>query len=138
MNVIIDDKIDEACKNFKKIKYLNIDKFKTLDEWLYNESKLFEREINCITKNITFKKFKRGQVIKVNFGINIGGELSHTHFAIVLNKFDNINSSTLTVVPITSKYCINRVYLGKILKDIFPNSEKYILNCYANITQIKQ
>ena len=48
-------------------------------------------------------KFKRGKIIKINFDINIGSELSNIHFAIVLNNDDNNDVDSIAVLPLTSK-----------------------------------
>ncbi len=131
----MNNKIDIACNRYKLIKNSLHPKFCTIDEWLDKESKIFESELS--SKPRTYKKLKRGQIIKVDFGINIGSELCYTHFAIVLNKNDSIYSDNVTVIPITSKRGNNRIALGKILHNVYPNSLKYNLNCYANVTQIK-
>ena len=136
MKVEIEEKkkIEIACERYKRIHKSGFKKFEKLDEWLNKESLLFENEITKIKK--TYHKFKRGQIIKVDFGINVGSELSYTHFAIVLNKKDNINNENLVVIPITSKNGNNRINLGNLLLKAYPNTKKYNLNCYANITQI--
>lgn len=54
-------------------------------------------------KNTRFKKYKKGTVIFVDFGIGIGNEFSHPHFAIVMDNKDNPLKGTLNVVPLTSK-----------------------------------
>lgn len=130
-------KIDIACQKYKLIQKSQTIKFEKIDNWLYKESSIFEKETLINTKKITFPKFKRGQIIKADFGINIGSELSHTHFAIVLNHDDTIFNDNITVIPITSKNGYKRIELGKILIKVVPNDNKYNLNSYANITQIK-
>ena len=129
------DKIDIACKRYKILKNSGYEKFNTIDNWLEKESTIFQNELTNEDK--TYKKLKRGQIIKADFGINIGSELCYTHFAIVLDKNDSIYSDNIMVLPITSKKGNNRINLGKILHEIYPNSLKYNLFCYANITQIK-
>lgn len=131
------DIIDVACKKYKEVKNSGAIKFNTLDIWLDKESNLFKKETETSNKN--YKMFKRGQIIKVDFGINLGAEICYTHFAIVLTKQDSINSDNLTVVPITSKMgkYNKRLSIGKILKSVYPNSKKYNLNCYVNVSQIK-
>lgn len=131
---ILIDKIDTSCRKYKKVQATGIPKFVKLDEWLEKESNIFENETKPRKRN--YPKFKRGQIIKVDFGINIGTELSHTHFAIVLNNDDTINNDNLTVIPITSKKGYKRIPLGKILQKAIPQTEKYNLNCYAILTQI--
>ena len=127
--------IDNACDCYKRVYNKYKPKFLKLDEWLDKESSIFENE--TLNNNGEFPKFKRGEIIKVDFGINIGSELSQTHFAIVLNGDDTINNDNITVVPITSKNGYKRVALGKILKQVIPNTKRYNLDCYAFITQIK-
>lgn len=131
------DLIDLASDNYKAVNKSNVLKFKTLDKWLFKESGIFKKEILVKKSKILFHKFKRGQIVKVDFGINIGSELSYTHYAIVLNKNDNINNNCVLVVPITSKKGKNRVSLGKLLLDAYPDTKKYNLICYANISQIR-
>ena len=135
MNTTVINKIDEACSRYKKVQETKYTKFHKLDDWLYKESIIFEKEVNEQKK--TYKKLKRGQIIKVDFGINIGSELCYTHFAIVLSNNDSIYSDNIIVIPITSKKGKNRIALGRILNKIYPNSSKYNLICYANVSQIK-
>ncbi len=138
MNTIIkENKIDIACNTFKKVKNSKVDKFNKLDEWLYKESNIFNKEVKHISYIKLYPNFKRGQIIRVDFGVNIGTELSYTHFAIVLNSDDSTRNDNITVVPITSKNGYKKIYLGKILKRAMPNTDIYNLNCYAYITQIK-
>ncbi|KRL62760.1 hypothetical protein FC23_GL001231 [Lactobacillus psittaci DSM 15354] len=100
-----------------------ITKFKKLPYWLNFVSKqyIFEKDKKLPTH---YYHFKRGTVIRVNFGINPGSEFSFTHFAIVLDKNDSSRKNTLTVLPLTSKPGINRYCLGK---DIF-NQTVTLLN----------
>ena len=71
--------------------------------------------------------FSRGDIIKVNFGFNIGNELGGLHYCVVLTKYDNTRNGTLNVIPLTSKkenkkYDSSAVNLGNELYNIF--SEK--------------
>ncbi|GAA3611405.1 type II toxin-antitoxin system PemK/MazF family toxin [Secundilactobacillus similis] len=47
--------------------------------------------------------YHRGTVVYVDFGLNVGAELSGPHYGIILNKHDNPVSAKVTVVPLTSK-----------------------------------
>lgn len=51
-------------------------------------------------KNIAYK---RGDIIKLNFGFNIGSEYGGLHYAVVINNKNPHNSSVVTVVPLTSQ-----------------------------------
>ncbi|WMC91213.1 type II toxin-antitoxin system PemK/MazF family toxin [Kineothrix sp. MB12-C1] len=49
------------------------------------------------------KSYKRGDVIKVNLGFNVGSEQGGLRYAIVLDKNNKHNSKTITIVPLTSQ-----------------------------------
>lgn len=94
-NLLISD------KNLKE-KYINFESSRL------QESETLIYEIN--TKPKYFKRYARGRIIKVRFGVNIGSEFSGEHFAIVISKNDTAYSPVLHVIPITSKKhktCIN-------------------------------
>lgn len=58
----------------------------------------FEETFNP-TKNMAYK---RGNIVKVNFGFNIGNEYGGLHYGIVLDKHNAHNSPVVTVIPLTS------------------------------------
>lgn len=69
------------------------------------------------TQNISYK---RGNIIKVNFGFNVGCELGGVHYAVVLDKQNKHSADTVTVIPLISvkegKSTYERdVYLGNEL-----------------------
>lgn len=81
------------------------------------------------------KKYKRGSIIKVNLGFNIGNEEGGLHYCIVLDKANALSSGTLTVIPLTSikenkKYNSSTINLGNEvylnLKNICENRLKKI------------
>ena len=47
-------------------------------------------------------KYKRGDIIKVNLGFNIGNEEGGLHYAVVVDNNNALNSSIITVIPLTS------------------------------------
>ena len=47
--------------------------------------------------------YKRGDIVKLNFGFNIGSEYGGLHYAIVINNKNPHNSSVVTVIPLTSQ-----------------------------------
>lgn len=49
------------------------------------------------------RKYKRGDIVLVNFGYRVGSELGGRHFAIVLDCHNQKNSPIITVVPLSSK-----------------------------------
>lgn len=131
------DKIETACIKYKAVKDSKIKKFSKLDEWLDKESSIFLNETKTNQQTKKYPKFKRGEIIKVDFGINIGSELSHTHYAIILNSDDTNNNDNISVMPITSKNGYKRIPLGKILLKAIPETQRYNLECFGFLTQIK-
>ena len=64
--------------------------------------------------------YKRGDIVFVNFGFNIGSEFGGEHYAVVIDNNNDRNSSTITVVPLSSykpgkEIHPNDLYLGNEL-----------------------
>ncbi|GGG88018.1 hypothetical protein E2558_01780 [Staphylococcus pragensis] len=89
-------------------------KIKYLPEWLdfYTTQLLEENKSNYKL----YSTYKRGTIIYVNLGSNIGNEFSGNHFCIVMDKKDNPKKSTLTVVPLSSK---NSTHYKQLTSSIF-------------------
>ena len=115
-------KLDKAYLNYHNIidrqqKY----KFSYLDEWMLKKSKLLLDEVEQLsmenqeeTKN-KYRVYNRGTIIKVDFGVGLGSEMSQVHFAIVLNNYDNPKNNVLTVIPLTSKKSKYNLNLGNLV-----------------------
>lgn len=129
------ERIDKASEIFKKISepksYHYNQKFRYLPNWLDNTSYFYQKEA---TKHLpqNYYYFKRGTVIRVNFGTNLGSEFSNIHFAIVLDKKDNSKKKTLTVLPLTSKQKKGRFSLGK---EVFNQTTYLIRKDYAKLNE---
>ncbi|MGG7160254.1 type II toxin-antitoxin system PemK/MazF family toxin [Clostridium baratii] len=67
--------------------------------------------------------YKKGDIIRVNFGFNVGNELGGVHFAVVLENKNKRTSGTLTVIPLSS--------LKK--SDVCENGELKVSNYNVNI-----
>ena len=101
-NIIISDKnLDDKYTNFENSKL--------------KESETLLYEIN--NKPKYFKRYARGRIVKVSFGVNVGSEFSGDHFAVVISKNDTAYNPVLHVIPITSKLHRTSVDLGNILID---------------------
>ncbi len=87
-------------KKFKELFHTKDPFFQYLPDWLINKSNYLE--YNYKHPRHSNKTYVRGSMVYVDFGINSGAELSGSHFAVVLNKFDSPKSNTLTVVPLSS------------------------------------
>ncbi|MBF0713551.1 type II toxin-antitoxin system PemK/MazF family toxin [Gemella sp. GH3] len=66
-------------------------------------------------KKARYKRYKKGTIIFCDFGIGVGNEFSHPHFAIVMDNKDNPLNGILTVIPLTSKENKLFINLGKNL-----------------------
>jgi len=71
-----------------------------LSYWLEDYIKFLNFEDNFSPSSL--KRYKRGEVIKVHLGYNIGSEEGGLHYAIVLDKENSIHSPVVTIVPLTS------------------------------------
>ena len=135
------EKTIEKIKNIIKLSSSSLNKkFDYYKYWKLKESKLLLRELNRPRKY--YEKYKRGTIIKVDFGVNIGSEFSQVHYAIVLNKNDNRMSNTLSVIPLTSKEKNNNYNIGNVIFDNFISSTKNILKRnnekFNNMLNIKE
>ena len=108
------EKINKSFDIFKEIYNSKDFKFRNLGNFLERQANILKSEYKKTTLNKI--KLKRGNIIMVDFGINLGSELSGIHFAIVLNNDDNYNVDNVTVIPLTSKPGYKRLKLGMILK----------------------
>ena len=78
----------------------HIKKAHLISYWIKDYTKFldFEEKFDP-TRNIAYK---RGNIVKVNFGFNIGSEYGGLHFGVVLDKHNDHSSPVLTVIPLTS------------------------------------
>lgn len=80
------------------------------NKYIFNNPKISVDEVKKLMKYVLFK---RGNVIWLDFGFNIGNEFGGMHPAVVLKNFDN----DLFVVPISSKQPPEYVKIEQALKD---------------------
>lgn len=112
----------QAFENNLKISNLNLhDKFDSFEAWECTRSKRLLYEIE-LKKEKKYMRYPRGSIIKVDFGVNIGGEFSGQHFAITLTKRDGLYNNSIIVVPLTSKKHKNTVDLGKLISNSYIRS----------------
>lgn len=129
--------INKACDIFKEISDNSHNpKFEHIDTWLYKVSNNFKKENKKEISGL-FPRFNYGTIIKVDFGINTGSELSNPHFAIVLEKFDSTKSDSITILPLTSQKKKHNLPLSELIIDEFTKRlNKYIENLKLEINEI--
>lgn len=117
----------EAIKRLNKLleQYINdtsnkhLKKAHLISYWIKDYVRMVDFEEKFVpTKNIAYK---RGNIVKLNFGFNIGSEYGGLHYGVVLDKNNDHNSPVLTVIPLTST---------KEGKNIHPNSVELGNNIY--------
>ena len=85
---------------------------RTLSDYLQSESSF---------DYTSLPRYKRGDVISVNLGFNVGSEQGGLHYAVVVSKITAHRSPVLTVIPLTSgtqeKTYKHDVYLGSEIYD---------------------
>lgn len=96
-----DDALKRLDTSFNKhIELQEYKKSNLLAYWIKDFAKYHDEERTFSPTSL--KHFKRGDIIKVNLGFNVGNELGGLHYCIVINSNDNINSGTLNIVPLSS------------------------------------
>lgn len=91
----------------KHIELMEYKKSNLLAYWIEDFSQYHDDEY--VFDTTTLKTFKRGDIVKVNLGFNVGNEMGGLHYCVVVNKNDNPYSGTLNVVPLSSAK-ENKVY----------------------------
>ena len=84
-------------------KHIELSEYKKthlLSYWIEDFSQYHDNEQNFNTSSL--KTFKRGDIVKVNLGFNIGNELGGLHYCVVMNKNDSPYSGTINVIPLSS------------------------------------
>lgn len=128
---IISSHVDMSVRKLRNLmnKYTSdpqtIDKADKLAYWLEDYCRLLNFE-DTFDPNY-LKSYKRGDIIKVNLGYNIGNEEGGLHYCVVIDKNNFKSSGIITVVPLTSykgkDVHFTSVFLGD---EIYKNfKEKY-------------
>lgn len=96
--------LNYVIENIKK--YINRKEFKIYFEWFIHKFDLIDKSItleNNRRNNLHPIRPRKGEIYLIEFGQNIGNELSNTHMGIIIqNSLKNSISSTIVVIPISS------------------------------------
>lgn len=71
-----------------------------LSYWLEDWTTFLDYEPNFSPRSL--RRYKRGEIVKVHLGFNIGSEEGGLHYAVVLDKDNPKSSPVVTIVPLTS------------------------------------
>lgn len=114
-------------------------------DWLTTWAKYlkFERTF----KPERLKYYKRGDIVHVHFGFNVGSEQGGAHYAVVVDNNNNRTNGCVVVVPISSLEAGrspdslhgSEVYLGKIIpgSDIESYAQPLQIRCISKLRIIK-
>ena len=98
----------EAIKSLNALleKYINSGDYSLLKKadliayWFETFSNYIDFEARFDSSRLI--RYSRGDVIRVNFGFNIGKEMGGLHFAVVLDNDNKQNADVITVLPLSS------------------------------------
>ena len=88
------------------------------NKYFFSNTKISNEDVKLLMKYVLFK---RGNVIWLDFGFNIGNEFGGMHPAVILKNFDN----DLFVVPISSKKPTEYIKLEQDLQNKIISEEKF-------------
>lgn len=137
--------IDTAIRQVKNLMYSYFDNSETISKadklsyWLEDYARLLSFENSF---NPTYlKTYKRGDIVKVNLGYNIGNEEGGLHYCVVIDKHNAKSSGIVTVIPLTSykgkDIHYSSVFLGnEIYKNFKEKYDKLILELANKITSL--
>ncbi|MFM1581495.1 type II toxin-antitoxin system PemK/MazF family toxin [Helcococcus bovis] len=114
-------------------------KSKLLSYWFKDYIKFLSFEDKFDSKRLV--RYKKGTILKVNFGFNVGSELGGLHYCVVLEKNNPLSSSVVTVAPLTSlkekvdveNLRYTKVYIEDELKSLLKNKLDKIKENYQSV-----
>lgn len=104
----------ENTKNYlNNLIHTNSKKVMLISYWII-------KYIKCLSNEETFKpdsliRYKKRDIILVDFGFRIGKELGGIHYAVVLDNQNNLKSDVITVMPLTSQKEESKINHYKVL-----------------------
>ncbi|WP_462269059.1 type II toxin-antitoxin system PemK/MazF family toxin [Ruminococcus bromii] len=104
LKVLIENAVISIKNMFQALLSRNTDKdnkrVSLLAYWLKDYSKYITEEDEFDPKKLI--RYKRGDVLQVEFGYRIGRELGGRHYAVVIDVKNDFYSDTITVIPLIS------------------------------------
>lgn len=105
LNNLLEGLINDSSEQHLKKAHL-------ISYWLKDYVRMinFEEQFDP-AKNISYK---RGNIVKIDFGFNIGAEYGGLHYGIVLDNHNAHNSPVLTVIPLTSVKATKEIHSNNV------------------------
>lgn len=107
--------------------------------WILDWINYLDREENFSPKKML--KYKRGSIVKVHLGFNVGSEEGGLHYAIVIDADNDLSNPVFTVIPLTSvkphtdldKLGKNQIFIGNEIYEKLTNKLKKLLSKLSSI-----
>ena len=99
------ERLNKQLKNIVKNNYAS-----KKNNYIFNNTNISKEDTMLLTKNVLLK---RGNVVWIDFGFNVGNEFGGMHPAVILKNFEK----DLFVLPISSKKPIEYIRIEKELED---------------------
>ena len=133
LNTVLEEAFEKALQ---AIKHKDEKRQAILATWIQTWSSYLDHEDSFSPDRLI--PYKRGMIIHVNMGFNLGSETGGTRYALVIENNNNPKNNTLVVIPISS------MSKGKTEKDLH-RSEVFLGNVipgssaesYAKVLQIR-
>lgn len=141
-----EEKLDNALQELKKaVLTLSGKQQNIISEWLFVWARYLNFEKSF--KPDRLKYYKRGDIVHLHLGYNVGNEQGGAHYAVVMDNNNNRASGCVVVVPISSlesgksadSLHGSEVYLGKIIpgSDIESYAQPLQIRCVSKLRIIK-
>jgi hypothetical protein len=100
--------MEHLLNNYKTSSDMRMQKkAKLLSYWISDYARMLKQEETFLPEKL--KRYKRGEIVKVDLGYNIGNEEGGLHYAVVLDKENRLHSGVITVIPLSSKKVSTRI-----------------------------
>lgn len=100
----LEEHIDKAVSKIDKYLHglanVHPKKAELISYWIHDFTKMVDLEDSFIRAKK--RRYKKGDIVKVNLGFNIGSEQGGLHYAVVLEKHNPYSHATITIAPLTS------------------------------------
>lgn len=98
---ISEEELDLTLEVLKKsIKGIPPKQQHILSDWIEDWSKYLSFEKSFDPRRLVY--YKRGDIVLVHLGFNVGSELGGPHYAVVVEKDNNLSNSNVVVIPLCS------------------------------------
>lgn len=97
----MNEELDKALENLKNAIMTKSPKVQgILTNWLNQWSKYIIKENTFKPANLPY--YKRGDIVYVDFGFNVGAEYGGIHYAVIIEINNNKYNGNVLVIPLTS------------------------------------